>query len=129
MMRYEPLDPEDMWKDIGISLNHKLEKSKVRVVGNRDMRSREIIWVVGSRGHVVRDQHFIDSCAGEVKGKFSYKFMKCKVPIRSRPLDHRGLWAIDLEQVLENRESGVGRVMVGSRSNTRNAKSRFDHNC
>jgi hypothetical protein len=33
----------------------------------RDMRSREMIWVVGSRGHVARDQHFADSRAGEVK--------------------------------------------------------------
>jgi hypothetical protein len=54
--------------------------------------------------------------------------VKREVPIRSGPLDHRGAWAIDLEKVSENRESGVGRVMVGSHSNTRNAKSQFDHN-
>jgi hypothetical protein len=49
-------------------LTRELEKSKVIFVGNCDMRSRKMIWFVGSRGHVARDQHFADSRAGEVKG-------------------------------------------------------------
>jgi hypothetical protein len=53
--------------------------------------------------------------------------VKREVLIRSRPLDHRGMWVVDLEQVSENRESRVGRVMVGSRLNTRNEKLGFDH--
>jgi hypothetical protein len=36
-MRSEPLDPEDTWREINISLTRELEKSKVRVVGTRDM--------------------------------------------------------------------------------------------
>jgi hypothetical protein len=49
--------------------------------------------------------------------------MKRDVPTRSGLLDHRGLWVIDIEY----RVSGIERVGVGSRSNTRHAKSRFDH--
>jgi hypothetical protein len=48
------------------------------------------------------------------KGKSCRNFMKCEVPIRSGPLDHRGLWAIDLEyfgyQELE--ESGLAHVQT-----------------
>jgi hypothetical protein len=58
-MRSEPLDLEDTWREIDISLTQKLEKSKVRVVGTHDMRSHEMIWVIGSIGHVARDQHFM----------------------------------------------------------------------
>jgi hypothetical protein len=36
-MRSEPLDPEDTWREINISLTRELEKSKVRVVGTRDV--------------------------------------------------------------------------------------------
>ena len=42
-MRSEPLDLEDTWREINILLTHELEKSKVRVVGTRDMRSCEMI--------------------------------------------------------------------------------------
>jgi hypothetical protein len=55
-----PLELEDTWRAIGISLTWELEESKVRVGGTCEMRIREIIWVVGSRGHVARDQHFTD---------------------------------------------------------------------
>jgi hypothetical protein len=37
VIRFESLDPEDMWREINISLIHELEKSKVRVTGTRDM--------------------------------------------------------------------------------------------
>jgi hypothetical protein len=33
------------------------------------MRIHEMIWAVGFRGHVARDQHFSNSRAGEVKGE------------------------------------------------------------
>jgi hypothetical protein len=56
-----PLEPEDMWRVIGISLTHELEESKVRVGGTCEMRIQKMIWFVGSRGHVARDHHFVDS--------------------------------------------------------------------
>jgi hypothetical protein len=37
----QSLDSEDMWREINISLTRELEKSKVRVVGTRDMRNRK----------------------------------------------------------------------------------------
>jgi hypothetical protein len=40
VMRSESLDPEDTWKEIKISLTGN---SKVRVVGTRDVRVRELI--------------------------------------------------------------------------------------
>jgi hypothetical protein len=57
---------------------------------------------------MARDQHFTDSQTGKVKGELSSKFVKREVPIRSGPLDHRGLWVVDLEQVSE------GKSRVGS---------------
>jgi hypothetical protein len=43
-----PLEPEDTWRAIGISLTCTLEESKGYDTGTRDMRSREMIWTVGS---------------------------------------------------------------------------------
>jgi hypothetical protein len=63
---------------------------------------------------VARDQHFADSRTGKVKGELSSNFVKCEVPIRSGPLDHRGLWAIDLEyfRYRELEESGLAHVQT-----------------
>jgi hypothetical protein len=50
--------------------------------------------------------------------------MKCEVPIRSGPLDHRGSWVVDLEYFgyRELEESGLAHVQTPE-----HARSRFDH--
>jgi hypothetical protein len=57
-----------MWQEIGISLTHKLEKSKVRVVGTHNTQGHETILAIGARGHMVTDWNFADLHIGGVKG-------------------------------------------------------------
>jgi hypothetical protein len=61
----------DTWREIKISLTHRVERSKSRVVRIREVRTRENITsvyhseiietVCCEGGHMVRDQHFADS--------------------------------------------------------------------
>jgi hypothetical protein len=73
-MRSESLNPEDMWREINISLTEESKEG----------------------------------------GALTFEVVKHEIAIRSGPLDHRGLWTVDLEyfgyQELE--ESGLAHVQT-----------------
>jgi hypothetical protein len=63
-----PLEPKNTWRAIEISLTCTLEESKEHGVEACDTRSREIILVVGARGHEVSDWNFTGLDIGGIKG-------------------------------------------------------------